>query len=136
MKVGEKEYRSIWQNEEDRRSVCVIDQRKLPFSFEVLTLRNVRDVCEAISGMAVRGAPLIGATAAWGVFFSFIGHCRSMDVLALVAADARRLKDTRPTAVNLAWAVDLMTEEITKTIKGTLKVNAGSIAIVVLLCQC
>ena len=109
MKVGEKEYRSIWQNEEDRRSVRVIDQRKLPFSFEVLTLRSVGDVCEAISGMAVRGAPLIGATAAWGIFFSFIEHCKSRDILSLVAEDARRLKATRPTAVNLASAVDYMT---------------------------
>jgi methylthioribose-1-phosphate isomerase len=110
MKVGEKEYRSIWQNEEDRRSVCVIDQRKLPFSFEVITLRSVGEVCEAISGMVVRGAPLIGATAAWGIFLSFVEHCNSSDVLSLVAADAQRLKATRPTAVNLAWAVDEMTD--------------------------
>jgi len=109
MKFWEKEYRSIWQNEEDRRSVCVIDQRKLPFSFEVLTLRSVGDVCEAISGMAVRGAPLIGATAAWGIFFSFIEHCKSRDLVSRVAEDARRLKATRPTAVNLANAVDYMT---------------------------
>jgi methylthioribose-1-phosphate isomerase len=109
MKFWEKEYRSIWQNEEDRRSVRVIDQRKLPFSFEVLTLRSVGDVCEAISGMAVRGAPLIGVTAAWGIFFSFIEHCKSRDLLSLVAEDARRLKATRPTAVNLASAVDYMT---------------------------
>lgn len=109
MKVGEKEYRSIWLNEENRKSVCVIDQRRLPFSFEVLTLRSVEDVCEAISGMAVRGAPLIGATAAWGVFLSFIEHSKSRDVLSLVETDAQRLKATRPTAVNLAWAVNHMT---------------------------
>ena len=124
MKVGEKEYRSIWQNEEDRMSVCVIDQRKLPFSFEVLTLRSVRDVCEAISGMAVRGAPLIGATAAWGVFFSYTEHCNSSrDVLSLMAEDAQKLKATRPTAVNLAWAVDLMTEKITTLFEGAETLN-------------
>jgi len=124
MKVGEKEYRSIWQNEEDRSSVCVIDQRKLPFSFEVITLRSVGEVCEAISGMVVRGAPLIGATAAWGVFFSYSEHCDSSDVLSLMAEDAMKLKATRPTAVNLAWAVDIMTEEITNIIEGAGAMNA------------
>jgi len=74
MKVGEKYYRSIWQDEADHGSVHVIDQRRLPFAFEVMTLRSVSDIYDAISGMAVRGAPLIGAVAAWGVYLSFIEH--------------------------------------------------------------
>jgi len=134
MKVGEKYYRSIWQDEEDPGSVHVIDQRKLPLSFEVMTLRSVAEVYDAIRDMAVRGAPLIGAVAAWGVYLSFLEHGSGpdrdvagrevkygpdrngtikqgagRDVYSLVARDAERLRSARPTAVNLAWAVDYMT---------------------------
>ena len=76
MKVEEKNYRSIWKDEGDAGSVHVIDQRRLPFSYEVLTLRSSDEVYDAISSMAVRGAPLIGAVAAWGVYFSFIENSR------------------------------------------------------------
>ncbi|MCU0460322.1 MAG: S-methyl-5-thioribose-1-phosphate isomerase [Bacteroidales bacterium] len=72
MKVGDSYYRSIWHEEAGSRSVYVIDQRLLPFSFEVMTLSNAGDVFDAIRWMAVRGAPLIGAAAAWGVYLSFI----------------------------------------------------------------
>jgi methylthioribose-1-phosphate isomerase len=109
MKVGERHFRSIWHDEQDPRVIWVIDQRKLPFSFELLALTSVREVCEAISGMVVRGAPLIGVTAAWGIYFSVIEHAGAEDLMAAVEADAARLKSTRPTAVNLAWAVDIMT---------------------------
>ena len=120
MKVGEKYYKSIWKDEGDHGSVHVIDQRRLPFSFEVMTLGSVADVYDAISDMAVRGAPLIGAVAAWGVYLSFLEHVgrtvsssddqsASRDLLSPVRRDAERLKSARPTAVNLAWAVDYMT---------------------------
>lgn len=133
MKVGDRYYRSIWPDEAGGRSVHVIDQRQLPFSFEVMTLRNAGDVYDAIRGMVVRGAPLIGATAAWGVYLSFIehtgrpersgGHYQGIlpekhpgieqtfaaDVYDNVISDAQRIKSARPTAVNLAWAVDYMT---------------------------
>jgi methylthioribose-1-phosphate isomerase len=133
MKVGERHYRSIWPDEGDAGLIHVIDQRRLPFSFEVLSLRSAGDVYEAIRGMAVRGAPLIGAAAAWGVYLSFMEHSRGYgengtgkmqkesrylkagnepghvnNVYSLVAGDAQRLKSARPTAVNLAWAVDYM----------------------------
>jgi len=114
MKVGEKNYRSIWKDEGDPGSVHVIDQRRLPFSHEVLTLRSCEEVCDAISSMAVRGAPLIGAVAAWGVYFSFLEHSREKDVRSSVMVDARKLKSARPTAVNLAWAVDYMTAVLDK----------------------
>jgi len=110
MKTGESGYRSIWTNEAEPRSVSVIDQRRLPFSYEVLTFRSAGDVCEAIGSMAVRGAPLIGAVAAWGVYLSFLEHAGRNDYYDLVMNDAYRLKAARPTAVNLAWAVDRMTE--------------------------
>lgn len=120
MKVGEKYYKSIWKDEGDHGSVHVIDQRRLPFSFEVMTLGSVADVYDAIRDMAVRGAPLVGAVAAWGVYLSFLEHVgrtvsssddqsASRDLLSPVRRDAERLKSARPTAVNLAWAVDYMT---------------------------
>lgn len=108
MKVGERHFRSIWPDEQDQDVIRIIDQRKLPFSFEIMTLKSVTDVCAAITGMAVRGAPLIGVTAAWGIYLSLLEHMESDDILTDVGSDARRLKATRPTAVNLSWAVDLM----------------------------
>ena len=89
-------------------TVVVIDQRRLPFSFDLMELRSVDDVCMAISTMAVRGAPLIGAAAAWGIWFSFLEHRNEKNISVSVLSDAARLKATRPTAVNLAWAVDRM----------------------------
>lgn len=134
MKVGDRYFRSIWQDEEDPGVVRVIDQRRLPFSFDVMALSNVDEVYDAIRDMVVRGAPLIGASAAWGIWLSFIEHSDSPlwsdagktgresntpagdrehdgtpDVYTLVMRDAERLKSARPTAVNLAWAVDYMT---------------------------
>ena len=66
MKVGDRHYRTIWPNA-DGRSVDIIDQRWLPHAFRVETLRTVDDVATAIRDMWVRGAPLIGVTAAYGV---------------------------------------------------------------------
>jgi methylthioribose-1-phosphate isomerase len=108
MKVGEREYRSIWLDEDKASTVIVIDQRRLPFSFDLMELRSVDDVCMAISTMAVRGAPLIGAAAAWGIWLSFLEHRNEQNISESVLNDAARLKATRPTAVNLAWAVDRM----------------------------
>jgi methylthioribose-1-phosphate isomerase len=108
MKVGGIHYRSIWHDENDPGLIWVIDQRKLPFSFELLALRHVNDACLAIRTMAVRGAPLIGAAAAWGIYLSCFEHATSGDKLSLVRSDAEKLKATRPTAINLAWATDLM----------------------------
>lgn len=108
MKVGEREYRSIWQDRDQASTIMVIDQRRLPFSFDLMELRSVDDVCMAISTMAVRGAPLIGAAAAWGIWLSFLEHRNEKSISGSVLNDAARLKATRPTAVNLAWAVDRM----------------------------
>lgn len=108
MKVGERNFRSIWPDEQNPDVIRIIDQRTLPFSFETMTLKSVTDVCAAITGMAVRGAPLIGVTAAWGIYLSLLEHKASDDIPGAVGTDALRLKATRPTAVNLSWAVDLM----------------------------
>jgi methylthioribose-1-phosphate isomerase len=114
MKVGDREYRSIWQDGKKASTIIVIDQRRLPFSFDLMELRSVDDVCMAISTMAVRGAPLIGAAAAWGIWLSCLEHRNEKNISESVQSDAARLRATRPTAVNLAWAVDRMMEVFDK----------------------
>jgi methylthioribose-1-phosphate isomerase len=101
MKVGGTSYRSIWR---EAGEVRIIDQRWLPHEFRVVALRTRADFVMAIRDMWVRGAPLIGATAAYGV----------AEAMALDPSDANLdetwevLHATRPTAINLRWALDAM----------------------------
>jgi methylthioribose-1-phosphate isomerase len=104
MQVNGTPYRCIWL-EADGRTVGIIDQTKLPHRFETVSLRTLDDAVIAISDMLVRGAPLIGATAAYGVCLGLVEQGSSDNHLekictALIAA--------RPTAVNLRWAVERM----------------------------
>ncbi|GHV76329.1 methylthioribose-1-phosphate isomerase [Spirochaetia bacterium] len=100
MNVNGQHYRTIWLKETDNKVVRIINQLTLPHSFEIRELRTVEDIRRAIKDMYVRGAGLIGATAAYGMYLAtFEG-----DLLRSAAI----LKDTRPTASNLAWAVDSM----------------------------
>ena len=101
MKVGGRSYRTIWLNE-DGASVDVIDQRWLPHEFRIATLRSIADAAAAIRDMWVRGAPLIGATAAYGVALAM--RADSSDEALDAAWD--KLHATRPTAINLRWALD------------------------------
>ena len=103
MKVDGKSYRTIWLNE-DGWSVEIIDQTKLPHRFETVTLRNVEDAATAIRDMLVRGAPLLGATAAYGVALA-MREDPSDDALDRAY---ETLHATRPTAINLKWALDGM----------------------------
>ena len=103
MKVGGRHYRSIWR-EEGTGAVRIIDQRWLPHDFRIATLSTLDDFATAIRDMWVRGAPLIGATAAHGVACEM---ARDPSDGALDAACAR-LHATRPTAINLRWALDEM----------------------------
>ena len=103
MNVGDRHFLTIWLNE-DGRAVDIIDQRWLPHEFRVVTLRTVDDVATAIRDMWVRGAPLIGVTAAYGVAIAM------QDDPSDAALDAvwETLHETRPTAINLRWALDAM----------------------------
>ncbi|KQV16325.1 methylthioribose-1-phosphate isomerase [Rhizobium sp. Root1203] len=103
MKVGAHHYHTIWLNE-DSASVDIIDQRWLPHEFRIVTLRTVEDVAVAIRDMWVRGAPLIGVTAAYGVALAMAAD--SSD--ASLDAVWEKLHETRPTAINLRWALDAM----------------------------
>ncbi len=92
--------------EESTQSIRVIDQRKLPFHFGALDLKSVSDAFQAIAEMVVRGAPLIGVTAAYGLYLSALGTSQKK-WKGQIRQSAEMLKGARPTAVNLSYAVDL-----------------------------
>ena len=99
-------YQSIWVDEEDPTVVRVIDQLRLPFFFEIKKLGSANDIYNAISDMTVRGAPLIGAAGAFGVYLAALDSVRYKDPLPRIETAARHLISCRPTAANLAWAVN------------------------------
>ncbi|MGY9002598.1 MAG: S-methyl-5-thioribose-1-phosphate isomerase, partial [Rhodospirillales bacterium] len=103
MKVGSKAYRTIWLAA-DGQAVEIIDQTKLPHEFVTARLENIYDAAHAIAAMLVRGAPLIGATAAYGMALAMRADASD----AGLAAAYKQLMATRPTAVNLRWALDEM----------------------------
>jgi len=103
MKIDGVPHRTIWPAE-DGAGVEVIDQTVLPHAFEVRRLSRWQDAARAISTMVVRGAPLIGATAAWGM--ALAARADASDTALAEAAAA--LVASRPTAVNLRWAVEAM----------------------------
>jgi methylthioribose-1-phosphate isomerase len=103
MKVDGRHFRTIWL-EPDGWSVGAIDQRKLPHQFVVVRLANCAEAAEAIRSMLVRGAPLIGATAAYGMALGM--HDDATDVG--IDRAYKMLIATRPTAINLKWALDEM----------------------------
>jgi len=107
MKIDGTHYRTIWVNE-DGWSVEVIDQTKLPHEFETLRLASADDAARAIKDMVVRGAPLIGATAAYGICLAMREDCSD----AALHEAYEELAATRPTAINLKWALDEMVKAI------------------------
>jgi methylthioribose-1-phosphate isomerase len=106
MKIGNQNYQSIWIDESDPAIVRVIDQQKLPFFFEIKDLRSVDDVFNAIDNMTVRGAPLIGATGAFGIYLATLEINAQTNIREHLSNAARYLISCRPTAVNLSWAVN------------------------------
>ncbi len=110
MNVGGKAYRTIWQRE-DGRTVEIIDQTRLPHEFVTVALRTVDDAAHAIRSMQVRGAPLIGVTAAYGMCLA-LGVDESDETLN-AAFDA--LLASRPTAINLRWALETMRKVLSET---------------------
>ncbi len=104
MKVKGRPYRTLWPGA-DGVSVEIIDQTRLPHAFEVVRLGTVDEVAHAIRAMLVRGAPLIGATAAYGLWLAL----RADPSDAGLRGAASDLLATRPTAVNLRWAIERMT---------------------------
>lgn len=106
MEAAGKIFRSLWIHKDEPDVIQIIDQRKLPFQLVIKDLRTPEDVIYAISEMMVRGAPLIGVTAAFGVYFSLLKHKNSKNLEQRVLQDAARIRESRPTAVNLSFAVE------------------------------
>ena len=105
MKVDGIEYRTIWF---ENKIVKIIDQTKLPHEYMIKELKNVKDAINAIKVMEVRGAPLIGATAAYGLVLA-INENNDQNFLN---KSANELIKSRPTAINLKWAVDRMMKKL------------------------
>lgn len=112
MKIQGKHYQTIWVNEANPAVIETIDQRKLPFQFEIFKMKTVEDARFAIKEMVVRGAPLIGVTAAFGMYLALLENRE----LKFLKEKAGYLKTARPTAVNLAFGVDAMLNFISKEI--------------------
>ena len=103
MRIEGKEYRTIWFDNQSQ-TVKIIDQTKLPHKFIIKDLKTVKDAINAIKIMEVRGAPLIGATAAYGIVLAVLEN----NDLEFIKKSSKELIQARPTAINLEWAVHRM----------------------------
>lgn len=104
--------RTIWVHPKDSTCIQIIDQRDLPHRVTIINLRRSEDAARAIEEMWVRGAPLIGATAAYGYYLACIEAEQQPDPQLYLKQRAHRLMQTRPTAINLAWALDRMAKSL------------------------
>ncbi|MES2621784.1 MAG: S-methyl-5-thioribose-1-phosphate isomerase [Bacteroidota bacterium] len=114
MKVEGKNYRTIWLKEDDNTSVSIIDQRHLPHKFIIEHLHSVQDIVIAIKDMHVRGAGLIGATAAYGMYLAVLEAKDKKLFDSYLNEASLLLKASRLTAVNLEWAVNRQLAAIAK----------------------
>ena len=127
MKVDGKQMRPIWF-EESSQIVKIIDQRKLPHNLVIADLTTVDKVIEAIQDMYVRGAPLIGATGAYGVYVAAVNTLGASGQESEFIMECERLKAARPTAMNLAWAVDRVLSELAHIEPAQAKIAAAKAA--------
>jgi methylthioribose-1-phosphate isomerase len=114
MNVNGKAFRTIWVKQDDEKVIQIIDQRYLPHQFIIEEISWVEQMAAAIKDMHLRGAGLIGAAAGYGMYLATLEAPKdnSFDQSILIAAE--KLKSTRPTAVNLAWAVNKQLTAIQK----------------------
>ena len=105
MRINGKKYRTIWY---ENNVVKIIDQTKLPHHFIIKDLKTIKDVVKAIKTMEVRGAPLIGGTAAYGIVLA-IQENKNLDY---IKKSSEELVNSRPTAINLQWAVHRMNNKL------------------------
>lgn len=126
--MANEDFRTIWLHPDDPEVVQIIDQRLLPHDYSVHDLRTWGDGVEAIADMYVRGAPLIGATAAWSLYLAALRGKFPKEEVAH-AADA--LLQSRPTAVNLRWAVERIMAQISNAadsdLAGIIRADAEAI---------
>lgn len=119
MQINGQHFHTIWADRDNSEWIKIIDQNQLPFLFQLKTLKTFNEAYEAITQMTVRGAPLIGVTAAYGIYLGLKEHKdRNLDV-ATIKYLCDKMKTARPTAINLAWAVD----EMYYTLKGITQIT-------------
>jgi len=106
MNVNSTPYRTIWLKSDDSDTVQIIDQRNLPHEFNIEDIRSVDAMARAIQEMHVRGAGLIGAAAGYGMYLATLEASKATVFDASLSTSYNILKDTRPTAVNLVWALN------------------------------
>lgn len=111
MQVNNQHYTAIWFDEKDQK-VKIINQLLLPFKFEVKELATSEDAFYAIKNMEVRGAPLIGITAAFGIYLAAKESVTKVDPVRNIFEKADFLKSSRPTAINLVYGIERMLKEI------------------------
>jgi methylthioribose-1-phosphate isomerase len=125
--VTAADFRTIWLKPDDFTVVQIIDQRRLPHEYRVHDLHTWQDARTAIADMYVRGAPLIGATAAWGLYLAALEN----PAAAFVRDAARNLFESRPTAVNLRWAIERVLQVLEESdpaeLVSTLRMEAQAI---------
>ncbi len=117
MKINNQQYNTIWFNFE-KKIVEIIDQNQLPFSFQIKSLSTFDDSLNSIRNMNVRGAPLIGASAAFALYLSY----KNNNDINNLKEDAKKLISARPTAINLSWAVHRVMNKIPKKILNLMKI--------------
>ncbi len=106
MRVNNKHFRTIWMKDGDEQTIQIIDQRKLPHQFVIEDLTSVDQMAVAIKDMHLRGAGLIGAAAGYGMYLASLEALKSKSFDEHINLSAKKIISTRPTAVNLAWAVN------------------------------
>ncbi len=114
MRINGKYFQTIWLNKKNEGIVHVIDQRHLPFRLKIKKLKTLEDAHQTIKNMVVRGAPLIGVTASFGMYLALLENRKDKQIQEKIKKAANYLKSARPTAINLAYAVDQQLEAIEK----------------------
>lgn len=129
MKINNKQYRTIWDDGKKDPAVYAIDQESLPFRFRKVRLKSTEDVFNAIRNMVVRGAPLLGVTAAYGIYFACAEADRKSysgkDFDDYVFEKYMYLLSARPTSVNPEWAMKKSLSEIARKKNNGLKTAAA-----------
>ena len=120
MRSKGENFRTIWQKPNYPEVVQIIDQRRLPHEYVIHDLKSWQDGANAIRDMLVRGAPLIGATAAWSLYLAALEFQSNTDCKSDIVKAAKKLGETRPTAVNLRWALNRVLKIVANTEDGSL----------------
>ena len=123
MKINNNYYHTIWVDEENPKIIKIIDQRFLPFEFKIQDLKTIQEAYTAIKDMWVRGAPLIGVTAAYGIYLGLLSIDNSKNLDQKIKELGQYLESSRPTAVNLKYAIDLVLGKVKSSSSLSEKIN-------------